>query len=181
MAKNIGTKTEDPLEDPLNRKIWDLHIRAGASKADTARQLGIGRNTVYDRLKIIYDAVPAIDVMQVATMKQHHLERLDDLEGKLVRALNQVIAAPLVEQIGQDEDTGEPLIVQSRPDTLGIQRTTNNILKVLRERSNVVGLDAPKRIEIEGLSVDPLKEAADQAVSDIESFLANNASEPEDA
>ena len=133
---------EDVLNDPINRAIWDLHHVQGLSVVATAENVGLSRSALHRRLNKIDQAVPGVSVEAVEARKLRHLARLDMLEAKLTTAL----------QDATTQTRGEGSGVERVPaDTLELQRLNNSLLRVLRERSKLLGLDAPKRIEIDGL------------------------------
>ena len=117
------------LDDPINRRIWDLKIRARRPYQAVADDVGLSVSAVWRRLKRITDLVPAIDQEEIGFYKRTELAQLEENEATVQAALLEC----------------------ARADHLGISRLTGSLLKIQQRRARLLGLDAPKRIEVDGL------------------------------
>lgn len=131
-----STDVEKPRSgtDLKAREIWQRVVRDGEPQTAVAEEMKIHRSTIWRYISDIAREMPEITAEEKQVFVQIQLERLEKLEQKSWKALD----------------------LCDDSDTLGIQRLTNSILKVQARRSALLALDAPKRIEIEGLVANPL-------------------------
>lgn len=139
-AKGSPGHGYDWIEDPEARVVWDLRIRLGLPWAEVTKQCGVDRVTGWKMIKRISEAIP-LGPDEVESYVRQELLRLEEMEQKAVEALIRV-------------DTNSPL---------DVDRCLRALDRVLARRARYLGLEAPKRIEIEGLSRDPLTEEVDRA------------------
>lgn len=129
--------TEEMLEllnDPTNRMIWDLRVRAGVTMDNVADQVGIARKTAYNRLNRVVDAIPGLSPEEVIAYRKEQVAQIEELEALVAQAR---------------------LHVNPR-DTLAVTRVVNATTKVMQRKARLLALDAPQVIRIEGVAVSPL-------------------------
>jgi len=124
----------DPLDDPINRKIWDMRIRARLPMAQVSEETGLSRSQVWRRLTTIVEAVPTLSPEEVTTYRRIEIANLEENEAVIQDAL----------------------LACGQSDHLGISRLSNALLRVQKRRSSLLGLDAPKHVRVEGLVQDPV-------------------------
>lgn len=131
----MNDAAEQVLADPVNRTIWDLRIRARQPAQAVADEVGLSRGQVWRRLQKILDAVPSIAADEVTTYRKAELVKLEENEAIVYEAL---LSCPVT-------------------DHLGISRLTGALTRVMEQRAKLIGLYAPKRVQVEGLQTSPLE------------------------
>lgn len=150
------------LDDPINRRIWDLHIRGRTPVAKILDDVGLRKDAVYDRIKKITDSIPAIEPEEVATYRQVTLARLEENEAVLQQAF--LRTAALMQ--GDGDAPGQI-------DHLGLSRLNTALIRIDERRAKLVGMDAPKRVQLEGLQTSPIEDVfgvIDRTIADAEEW-----------
>ena len=145
---------DDILLEPMYRKLWDMHVRAGTPLPVVAKQLDIHRTTAWRMLqKILTEGVPALDEDEVNSHRQIQLARIDERNAILTKAMMQT-ASPTYVTV--TDDKGNETRVEEPPDHLGLARLNAQLKANEDQRARLLGTLAPKEINITGVSTDPL-------------------------
>lgn len=139
--------TPDPkrvANDAIDVEIWNLR-RAMVSYRDIGERLSLDHTSIRERYQRMLTSFVPIEDVEAA--------RAEDLvlaERMIAEALQIVTGRTQVEK-----DDGTTVLAYTY-DVKERNKASNTVLRWSQRRANIIGSDAPKRIHIEGIPMNPL-------------------------
>lgn len=140
----------DPKLVERNAEIWAMRVR-GMQPSEIAEIFGLSTPTVH---KIIQDAGSRVELENAPTIIKFELSRLDALLATALEVLERrhLAVSPkgslIIDPTADGYDPEDPAThTKFLEDSKPVLEAIDTVLKIMKRRAELLGLDAPKRTE----------------------------------